>query len=135
MTRRDLADLRKKLLGERDRSEESLRRAIQHTLDDDDTTRDAGDLASASHNRDLMYVLQEYEGRRLKLINDVLAGMEQDGYGTCEECGQDIGKARLEAIPWATYCLSCQEEADARTSMAGVPSRSEGNREPEYGAA
>jgi DnaK suppressor protein len=113
MTIRDLEAIKQKLLTEREFVQESLRRNLRHTLSEaDDTTRDSGDLASASHDRGVLYQLQESDSRRLKFINEVLIRIDRDDYGTCEECGKEIGKARLEAIPWATHCLTCQERAD-----------------------
>jgi DnaK suppressor protein len=86
----------------------------------DDSTQDAGDIASASHDRGVLYRLQESTAKRLKLINDVLERLDRDGYGTCEECGAEIGRVRLHAIPWAVSCLACQEEADLKALMAGA---------------
>ena len=37
----------------------------------------------------------------------------QDGcFGTCTHCGNEIGRRRLEALPWAPLCIRCQEKAD-----------------------
>ena len=115
MTRKRLEEMKQKLIAERERVLESYQRTTQHTLAElDDTTQDAGDLASTSHDRAVLYRLQESDAKRLKQIEDVLSRMEEDGYGICEECGDEVSDARLEAIPWATLCLNCQEEADLR---------------------
>jgi RNA polymerase-binding transcription factor len=113
MTKRDLEGIKGKLLAERERVVESLRRNSEHTLSEiDDTTRDTCDLASASHDRGVLYQLQESDVNRLKLINEVFSRIDWDGYGMCEQYGEEIGKARLEAIQWAMNCLTCQEETD-----------------------
>ena len=37
----------------------------------------------------------------------------QDGsFGTCVHCGSEISRRRLEAVPWTSLCISCQEAAD-----------------------
>jgi DnaK suppressor protein len=120
MTTRDLEAIKQKLLTEREFVKESLRRNMQHTTSeaDDTTTRDSGDLASASHDKGVLYQLQESDSRRLKLINEVLIRIDRDDYGTCEECGEEIGKVRLAAIPWATHCLTCQERIDWANLLA-----------------
>ena len=41
-------------------------------------------------------------------IDRVLEKLEEQTYGFCDECGQPIGEERLEAIMWATRCVSCQ---------------------------
>jgi len=136
MTRRKFDDIRRKLLGERDCVEESLRRNAYHVFYEiDDTTRDAGDLASASHDRSVLYRLQEADMKRLTLINEVLSRIDEDGYGICEQCGEAIGRVRLEALPWAMNCLGCQEQKDSMESFATDSSVIKPVLDSEYDAA
>jgi DnaK suppressor protein len=119
MTKRDLEDIKRILLAERERAEASLRRTTLHAQSEpDDSTKDSGDLASASHDRDVLYRLQESDLKRLRLISEVLSRIDTDGYGVCEQCGEEIGKARLAAIPWATTCLICQQKADLQDTLS-----------------
>jgi len=136
MTKRDIQTIKRRLLSERERVEESLRRNTQHALSEiDDSTRDTGDLASASHDKGVLYRLQESDSKRLRLINEVLSRIDDDGYGICEQCGQEIGKTRLEAIPWATNCLTCQEKTDLAQSLSHDSFLYELNGDKEQGAA
>jgi len=136
MRKREIQAIKRRLLSERERVEESLRRNTQHALSEiDDSTRDTGDLASASHDKGVLYRLQESDSKRLRLINEVLSRIDDDGYGICEQCGQEIGKTRLEAIPWATSCLTCQEQADLAASLSHDSSLYELNGNKEQGAA
>jgi DnaK suppressor protein len=48
----------------------------------------------------------------LKLVNDALARFDNGTYGLCVDCGQEIDAARLEAIPYAPLCLSCQSKLE-----------------------
>ncbi|HLI15322.1 MAG TPA: TraR/DksA family transcriptional regulator [Acidimicrobiales bacterium] len=57
---------------------------------------------------------------RLARIDDALRRIDTHTYGRCESCGQSIGRARLEAIPTATRCITCQARA------AGRPARGVG---------
>ncbi len=50
----------------------------------------------------------------LKLVNDALARFDLGTYGLCLDCGQEIDAARLEAIPYAPLCLSCQSKRERR---------------------
>ena len=50
----------------------------------------------------------------LKLVNDALARFDNGTYGLCLDCGQEIDAARLEAIPYAPLCLSCQSKREHR---------------------
>jgi DnaK suppressor protein len=45
-----------------------------------------------------------------------LAKLDEDSYGLCDGCGRPIGDERLEAIAWATVCVSC---ADGRSGNRG----------------
>jgi RNA polymerase-binding transcription factor DksA len=40
-------------------------------------------------------------------VDDALAKIEGDTYGTCESCGQQIAEGRLEAMPSARFCMTC----------------------------
>lgn len=46
------------------------------------------------------------------LVADALHRLEEGSYGTCVECEEEISAKRLAAIPWAKYCIACQERAD-----------------------
>ena len=50
----------------------------------------------------------------LKLVNEALERFELGTYGLCVDCGQEIDAARLEAIPYAPLCLSCQSKREHR---------------------
>jgi len=106
--------MKQKVIAERERVIRSIYRNAEHALTElDDSTRDAGDLANACHDRDVLHRLQEYDAKHLQQIDDVLSRIERNEYGICTECENEIGAARLEAIPWARLCLQCQEQADA----------------------
>jgi RNA polymerase-binding protein DksA len=121
MQNKHFEDIRRRLVAERQRVLESFDRNTRYALSEfDDTTRDAGDLASVSHDRGLLYRLQEADAKRLKAIDEVLSGIGRGEYGICQQCGEEIAKSRLEALPWAVTCVPCQEEADRReAALAG----------------
>jgi DnaK suppressor protein len=50
----------------------------------------------------------------LKLVDDALARFDNGTYGLCLDCGQEIDAARLEAIPYAALCMSCQSKREHR---------------------
>jgi DnaK suppressor protein len=45
----------------------------------------------------------------LRLIAEALERLQGGSFGECVNCGQEIQAKRLEAIPWARYCIKCQE--------------------------
>ena len=67
----------------------------------------AGETAAAVQVR-----LHQTHGKLSRAIGEALVRIRQERYGTCEECGQPISKARLEAVPWARHCKDCKERRD-----------------------
>lgn len=124
MDKRKITRLRKALTEEYENLVRSLNRnreAEEEILLE--KTEDEGDLALISHNKELLYNLAETDFRRLKAIEDAIRRMDREEYGECASCGEDINEKRLIAVPWATLCIQCQEEAErerASESMAGV---------------
>lgn len=53
--------------------------------------------------------LHENARQLLARVSNALERMDQGRYGTCERCGVEIDPARLEALPYATLCLHCQQ--------------------------
>src|SRR5213079_1512651 len=90
-----------------------------------ENTEYEGDLATISHNKELLYNLHESDFQRLKSIQEALKRMDRGEFGECIRCGEDINDKRLTAVPWATMCITCQEEAEREGSgqrpvMAGM---------------
>src|SRR5213080_4963901 len=85
-----------------------------------ENTEDEGDLATISHNKELLYNLHESDFARLKSIDQAIKALDRGQYGECVRCGNDINEKRLLAVPWAALCIQCQEE----TEMADASSRS-----------
>lgn len=52
---------------------------------------------------------------RIYEIDHALKAIDEGTYGTCERCGRAINPERLEAKPWATLCIQCQEALDTGT--------------------
>lgn len=54
--------------------------------------------------------LRERAQKELTLVEAALERLEAGGYGTCLDCGRSIAEGRLEALPWAAYCVDCQRK-------------------------
>jgi len=66
-----------------------------------------------AQQRDL--ALHDKATKELELVEAALARLEAGTFGTCLRCGNEIASARLEALPWAAYCITCQKlAADGR---------------------
>ena len=77
-------------------------------------TSNMEDLPVQSHEEWIFLNRNSIDTMLLREINDSLARIDEGSYGICSECDEPISKKRLEAIPWARYCISCQEELAAQ---------------------
>jgi DnaK suppressor protein len=59
--------------------------------------------------------LQQTIRHRLEEVNDALGKFDDGTYGSCEQCGQTIDWARLEALPAARLCIRCQQHREWTT--------------------
>ena len=76
---------------------------------DDSETPDPVDLAVRNYSKNVMLAVSENESRQLSLIDEAILRVEEKEYGDCQNCGNPVNPKRLSAIPWARYCLACQE--------------------------
>ena len=80
---------------------------------------DAGDESVASLLADLGHAELGRDVGELRALQAALARMDAGPYGTCAECGADIGLERLRANPAAERCIDCQRRHEA--THAGQP--------------
>lgn len=78
----------------------------------DDSADDSIDRANNSFNRELMFSLSDTERQTLILVEEAFERLESGEYGKCVHCVRPIGLARLKAVPWARYCIDCQESEE-----------------------
>lgn len=74
--------------------------------------KDYVDYAVSSYTKEFLLSLSDMERRQLVAVEDALVAIKDGSYGTCIECDEEIETKRLDAVPWARYCLECQELAD-----------------------
>lgn len=76
---------------------------------DESETPDPVDLAVSNYSKNVLLAVSENDSRQLQMIDEALRRISDKEYGECQNCGNPIQPKRLEAIPWARYCLACQE--------------------------
>jgi DnaK suppressor protein len=76
---------------------------------------DPVDMATSDTDAATQIRLHQTDGKLLRAIDDALARIRREEFGICEECGQPISKARLEAVPWTRWCRDCKERQDPRS--------------------
>jgi len=70
------------------------------------------DHGSDTFNKEMALGLVETEEQEIRAIDDAFRKIEEGTFGSCEECEQDIPAPRLEAIPYARYCIHCQQKLE-----------------------
>jgi DnaK suppressor protein len=107
MSELNLKEIKERLIAER---ENLLNKLKENDLSiDDSETPDPVDLAVRNYSKNVMLAVSENDSRQILLINEALERIEDEEYGLCQNCENEINPKRLDAIPWARYCLNCQE--------------------------
>jgi DnaK suppressor protein len=78
------------------------------------------DRIQQAQERDFAIGVLDREAVRLRQIESALERIDGGSFGICLNCEEDIGAKRLAALPWAAFCIVCQEAADR------MPSESQG---------
>ncbi|HUB79016.1 MAG TPA: TraR/DksA family transcriptional regulator [Bryobacteraceae bacterium] len=74
-----------------------------------DVPSDEGDLSQQHHEEWIFLNRNTIDMKLLREISDALVRIDHDTYGVCLECDEPISTKRLDAVPWARYCVTCQE--------------------------
>ena len=74
---------------------------------------DAVDAVQLAGERELAIRNLDRDSNMLRQIRRALARIGDGTYGICQRCEEDISAKRIQALPWAAFCISCQEQMDA----------------------
>jgi DnaK suppressor protein len=118
-TEAEVAELRNQLAAEAaalrtdiDRAETDIASRLGDAVSD--AGDDQADQGAKTFEREHELALT-HNARELLVQNErAIARIEAGTYGTCESCGEAIGKARLQAFPRATLCVSCKQREERR---------------------
>lgn len=77
-----------------------------------DSTGDEADAAFDSGAEEVNSSLAEIEARELNMIEKAISKLKHGSYGICEHCSKKIPVARLNALPYSVFCMSCQREME-----------------------
>ena len=91
---------------------EEVDRTIHHLRDEATNFPDPNDRATQESEFGLELRARDRERKLLKKIDAALGRLDDGSYGFCEETGEDIGLARLEARPIATLTVDAQERRE-----------------------
>ena len=102
--KKKLSTRREELLKSIARTEEEGRTA------DDDPTVDLADKAANYYTKEFLFGQTNTDRSMLQLIDEALQRIRNNKFGTCVQCEDELQLKRLEAVPWARHCVTCQEK-------------------------
>jgi len=70
---------------------------------------DSADWAEKSHEEWIFLQKNNFDMALLREVEGALERLRDGTYGTCMDCGMPVSRKRLDALPWARYCVTCQE--------------------------
>ena len=114
MNERQLEYFKQKLLNWKEEILRESRETVTHLQAETENHPDLADRASSETDRALELRTRDRQRKLISKIDDALRRIEEGAYGYCEETGEPIGLARLEARPIATLSLEAQERHERR---------------------
>jgi DnaK suppressor protein len=107
----EIADYRSALLAERARLAGGKQKELEILVLPGSLAVD--DQAPVMHDQFVVLRQHRMDRQKLKLIDAALKRLDQSGFGVCTECEESIPRRRLNIVPWAAYCVVCQDRIDA----------------------
>jgi len=83
-------------------------KTVSHMQDELTSYADPNDRASQESDMALELRNRDRERKLIKKIEQTIRNIDNDEYGYCEQCGEEIGLNRLQARPTATLCIDCK---------------------------
>lgn len=77
-----------------------------------DTALDDGDWSVIDLSEDISLKQLNTHRENLQKIDEALRKLNEGTYGICEDCGEEISAERLKVLPFAIYCIDCQEKRE-----------------------
>ena len=113
MKKKDLKEAKEKLL--------QMRREVMNEVQENyaasreigqSNLPDLADMSSNAYHREMLLNLSDAQHRKLQDIEAALERMENDEYGTCVGCGDEIAPRRMEVRPFSRYCIDCKTDIE-----------------------
>jgi DnaK suppressor protein len=119
-------DLRKMLEDRRGELLREVQGRIRHARTDITKERQALDQGESSEvdiQEDIEFALIQMKAETLNKIDVALRRLNEDTYGVCFECGDEIAERRLRALPFAVRCKDCEEARETAERRERIMAR------------
>ena len=113
--------MKKKDLEKAKKTLEQMRRAVLTEVQDNyaasreigqDNLPDLADVSSNAYSREMLLNISDAQHRKLQDIDAALERLDNDEYGICAGCGEDIAPRRMEVRPFSRYCIECKTDIE-----------------------
>jgi len=96
---------------------QALRKAVSRIeedgrIADQGVAQDVADRAADSYTKEFLFSQSNTDRVLLDMVDRALKRIRDGTFGECVSCGNEINPKRLEAVPWALYCIACQEKKE-----------------------
>jgi DnaK suppressor protein len=95
-------------------------KTVAGMTDAEDTFPDPTDRATLESDRNFLLRIRDRERKLIMKIREAMQRIDDDIFGICEACGDDIGIDRLKARPVTTLCIECKRKQEANERARGV---------------
>lgn len=113
LTKKEKDEFKKRLLEKKTRIVRKLSEVYSQSKEvETHVAQDIVDKAESSYAKEFLLSLSDAEREQLLLIDEALRRLDRNEFGICQLCRQEIGKKRIDAIPWTAYCINCQQKAE-----------------------
>jgi DnaK suppressor protein len=96
---------------------EEAGKTVSEMTADNTNFPDPNDRATQESDRTFELRIRDRERKLINKIKEALERIEDDTFGICEMCGEEIGEARLKARPVTTLCIECKTEQEKKEKL------------------
>lgn len=119
MNKEQIEFFRKLLQDQMDDLLKEADRTVVGMTDSKENFPDPTDRAALESDRNFLLRIRDRERKLISKIQEALMRLDEDSYGICESCGEDIGVERLKARPVTTLCVECKKKEEANERARG----------------
>lgn len=119
MDQKDIEFFRKHLTGMLEEAQQKGDSTIEELTDSNEVFADPADRATAESDRAFTLRIRDRERRLIRKIQAALQRIDDGSYGVCEDCGEEIGVARLKARPVTRLCINCKSKQEEDEHLRG----------------
>jgi DnaK suppressor protein len=117
MKKEEAEEFRQILQDQMDQLLRGADQTVSSMTDEKTNFPDPTDRASLESDRNFELRIRDRERKLINKIREAMERIEAGEFGICEECGEEIGKARLKARPVTTLCIECKTEQERQEKI------------------